>query len=73
LAIFTFTIEARTLKSGENATQERLYVVEMMRAAIQKIGSHAPPFAGQTIAEPGALNGANCSYAFGAGSLNAGL
>jgi hypothetical protein len=73
MAIFTFTITARTLKSGENAMQERLYVVEMLRAAIQKIGSHAPPFAGQTIAEPGALNPANCSYAFGPGSLNVSL
>jgi len=73
MAIFTFTITARTLKSGENATQERAFVVEMMRRAIQQIGSAAAPLSGQAIAEPGALNPANCSYAFGPGSLNADL
>jgi hypothetical protein len=73
VAIFTFTIEARTLKCGENATQERAFVVEMMRRAIQQIGDGAAPLSGQTIAEPGALNPANCSYAFGAGSMNVSL
>jgi hypothetical protein len=73
VAIFTFTIAARTLKSGENATQERAFVVEMMRRAIQQIGDGSPPLSGQNIAEPGALNPANCSYAFGSGSLNVSL
>ena len=73
MAIFTFTIEARTLKSGETAAQERLFVVEMLRAAVQRIASHTPPLSGQSIAEPGALNPANCSYAFGPGSLNVSL
>jgi hypothetical protein len=73
MAIFTFTITARTLKAGENPTQERLYVVEMMRRAIQQIGDGAAPLSGQTIAEPGAVNPANCSYAFGPGSLNVSL
>jgi hypothetical protein len=73
LAIFTFTIEARTLKCGEDARQERLYVVEMMQRAIQQIGNGTAPLSGQFIAEPGVLNPANCSYAFGAGSLNVSL
>jgi hypothetical protein len=73
MAIFTFTITARTLKSGESPTQERLYVVEMMQRAIQQIGDGSRPLSGQNIAEPGALNPANCSYAFGAGSLNVSL
>jgi hypothetical protein len=73
VAIFTFTITARTLKSGENATQERAFVVEMMRRAIQQIGNGTAPLSGQAIAEPGAVNPANCSYAFGAGSLNVSL
>jgi hypothetical protein len=36
MAIFIFTIAARTLKSGESPTQERLYVVEMMQLQYSK-------------------------------------
>jgi hypothetical protein len=45
----------------------------MMQRAIQQIGDGSPPLSGHNIAEPGALNPANCSYAFGAGSLNVSL
>jgi hypothetical protein len=73
VAIFTFTIAARTLKCGETGTQERAFVVEMLRRAIQQIGNGTAPLSGQAIAEPGALNPSNCSYAFGPGSLNVSL
>jgi hypothetical protein len=73
MAIFTFTITARTGKAGETAVQERLFVVEMLRRAAQQIDDGSKPLAGQNVAEPGAGNPLNCSYAFGAGSLNVSL
>jgi len=73
MAIFTLTITSRTGKAGESATQERLFVVEMLRRAAQQIGDGSRPLSGQNVAEPGAANSANCSYSFGAGSLNQGL
>jgi hypothetical protein len=73
LAIFTLTITARTGKAGETAVNERLFVVEMLRRAAQQIGDGSAPLSGQNVAEPGALNPANCSYAFGPGSLNVSL
>jgi hypothetical protein len=73
MAIFTFTITARTGKAGETAVQERLFVVEMLRRAAQQIGDGSAPLSGQNIAEPGVANPTNCSYSFGAGSLNASL
>ena len=36
-------------------------------------GNGSAPLHGQNVAEPGTGNPANCSYAFGAGSLNASL
>jgi hypothetical protein len=73
MSIFSLTITARTGKAGESAIQERLWVVEMLHRAAQQIGNHSAPLHGQNVAEPGAANPANCSYAFGAGSLNASL
>jgi hypothetical protein len=73
MAIFTLTITGRTTKFGENAHQERMAVAELLKTAAQRIGSHSTPWGGQSIAEPGGLNGANVSYTFGAGSLNQGL
>jgi hypothetical protein len=73
MAIFTLTITARTGKAGETAVQERLFVVEMLRRAAQQIGDGTKPLSGQNVAEPGAANPVNCSYSFGAGSLNASL
>ena len=73
MAIFTFAITARTGKCGESATQERAFVVEMLHRAAQQIGNGSAPLSGQNVAEPGAANPSNCSYAFGPGSLNQGL
>jgi hypothetical protein len=73
MAIFTLTIRARTGKAGESAVQERMFVVEMLERAAQQIGNGSKPLSGQNVAEPGAANPTNCSYAFGAGSLNASL
>jgi hypothetical protein len=73
MAIFTLTIAARTGKAGENATQERQFVVEMLHRAAQQIGNGSAPLSGQNVAEPKASNPSNCSYAFGPGSLNQGL
>ena len=36
MAIFTLTITSRTGKCGENATQERAFVVEMLTRAAQQ-------------------------------------
>jgi hypothetical protein len=73
VAIFTLTITSRTGKAGETAVQERLFVVEMLRRAAQQIGDGTAPLHGQNVAEPGAANPTNCSYAFGAGSINGSL
>jgi hypothetical protein len=73
MAIFTLTITSRTGKCGENATQERAFIVEMLTRAAQQIGNGSAPLHGQNVAEPGAGNPLNCSYAFGAGSLNVSL
>jgi hypothetical protein len=73
MAIFTLTITARTGKAGETATQERLFVVEMLQRAAQQIGDGSRPLSGQNVAEPGVANPLNCSYSFGAGSLNGSL
>jgi hypothetical protein len=73
VAIFALTITSRTGKCGENATQERAFVVEMLTRAAQQIGNGSAPLHGQNVAEPGAANPLNCSYAFGAGSLNVSL
>jgi hypothetical protein len=73
MAMFTLTIEARTGKAGETATQERLFVVEMIHRAAQQIANGSTPLAGQNVAEPGVANPTNCSYSFGPGSLNASL
>jgi hypothetical protein len=73
MAIFTFTITARTGKAGETAVQERLFVVEMLRRAAQQIGDGSKPLSGQNVTEPGVANPLNCSYAFGPGSINQGL
>jgi hypothetical protein len=73
MAIFTFTITARTAKAGETDVQERLFVVEMLRRAAQQIANGSKPLAGQNVAEPGVANPSNCSYAFGPGSINGDL
>jgi hypothetical protein len=71
--IFVLTINARTAKCGENDTQERAFVVEMLQRAARQIGDGSKPLAGQNVAEPGAANPTNCSFAFGPGSINGGL
>jgi len=73
MAIFTLTITGKTAKFGETAEQERRGVVEMLQRAAQQIGNGSKPLSGQNVAEPNAANPTNCSYAFGAGSLNASL
>jgi hypothetical protein len=73
MAIFTLTITAKTAKFGATAEQERLGVVEMLHRAAQQIGNGSKPLSGQNVPEPNAANPTNCSYAFGAGSLNVNL
>jgi hypothetical protein len=72
MSIFSFTITARTAKCGESAAQERAFVVEMLQRAAQQIGNGSSPASGPNIPEPGNANPTNCSYAFGAGSINGG-
>jgi|HubBroStandDraft_2_1064218.scaffolds.fasta_scaffold1169634_1 hypothetical protein len=73
MLMFTFPIEARTAKCGDSHAQERAFVVEMLRRAVQQIGNGSKPWSGQNVVEPSAVNVSNCSYAFGPGSLNGGL
>jgi hypothetical protein len=70
LAVFTFTITARTAKAGETDIQERRFVVEMLQRAARQIGDGSRPLSRRNVAEPGVANPLNCSYAFGPGSIN---
>jgi hypothetical protein len=73
MAIFTLTVNTRTAGMGDNASQERNAIAQLLTVAAQRIGGHTAPFGGQNVAEPGGVAPTNCSYTFGAGSLNQGL
>ncbi len=73
MAVFTLTITARTGMMGETPNGERSHVAWLLRQAAERIHSGSSPQGGQNIAEPGNVNASNCTYSFGAGSLNQGL
>ncbi|MBI3700581.1 MAG: hypothetical protein HY242_09095 [Afipia sp.] len=73
MAIFTLTITSRTPRFGETAHQERQQVSSLLKFAAERIGSGQAPQGSANIQAAGQEDPGNCSYTFGAGSLNQGL